>query len=251
MELLLNKEWYEEVQRHLSLPPFDQRFLFFSYAISRDNHIITKKETDTHVYMSLTTVTLKFNNALYTRHKNKEGLTWDKEKKKLKIWFGKQYYGLDHILQERILISFDVQWVADLCWSVRNLISNTVLQKIIAGTITTEEQIINAYMRTIGMGKHTFDPYQVRIASDQVAGSIRGLKPYLQYCTDPVKFIEHFSCNYMTQNMKNLATYAEKFNEKFSIDYTDEELEKILENYRKRVKQYSIEKQLNEILWLL
>lgn len=247
MELLHNKEWYEQVQTYLALPREDQRFLYYNYNISRDNHFISRKETDTHIYISLTRGKLCFNKSLYCRYDNVTGLTWDKEAKKLKVWFGKQYYSFDTIFEAKVLETFNLQWVEDLQWTIRNLITNTVFEKILQGKITTQEEIVKHYLRSISMGKYDFDIDKLIATASQV-GSIRTLKPYLQYCNDPVGFVEKYAVAYLTQDIKSLAEYGEKFDEKFDINLTPEENSELLQKYRLRSKQFMMERQIDQVL---
>ena len=148
LTFILNEDAYiKSYKEILELPIERQRRLFFARQL-HDVRYITKKETDTHIYWSCSEKKPKFyNNKLFFSHRNSQGMTYDKKKKSVKIWFGMRYSELPMELRRNVLETFDMYWVMQLSNGISSLISNTVFGKIIKGKINNAYEICQAYFK--------------------------------------------------------------------------------------------------------
>jgi len=145
--VLWGQESIDLMEKHKSDSPEKQRYDYYKnnlYTLS----YAKRKETDTHVYWSISKRTPRFENGrLFYSNNNSQGATYDKSTKKLKIWFGKNMYAFDNKLKEDILKYFKIDWY-DTLGHYKELMNASMLQKIINGKITNHRDYIKAYLKT-------------------------------------------------------------------------------------------------------
>jgi hypothetical protein len=143
-----------------------------------------RKETDTHVYWSLSQRQPRFENGrLFYSNLNKQGATYDKSTKKLKIWFDMNMYNFDERLKTDILKYFNIDWY-DTLGNHKELMNKSILQKMINGKITNHRDYIKAYLKT--------SPYKNMAVSVELFyktfkdgyRSAKSSRKFLEYSTD-------------------------------------------------------------------
>ena len=137
---------YDAMQQLLNEPVEMQRYNFYNhkcyvYAIGQS------KETDTHVYFSIQEFTPHFNKKLFFLRKTREGATYNKQTKELKIWFDKQFYALTNNMQEAILSFFKLDWFKSVDPNLHCLLNNGILKRMVKGKITNPEDFAKAVLK--------------------------------------------------------------------------------------------------------
>jgi len=79
---------YQKMQEYLNEPLEKQRYRFFTGSVYTFV-VVDKSETDTHVYYGQNEYKPMFNNGLFYKRINRNGMTYDKQAKKVKFWYGK------------------------------------------------------------------------------------------------------------------------------------------------------------------
>jgi hypothetical protein len=182
----------------IELPPDRQRRFFYGNLISSFEYI-TRKETDTHIYWAVSNKIPKhYNNKLFYHHKHTQGVTYDKQTKNVKIWFGEKYYNLSNIIIHDIYKVFKIDWINTVPMNIQTLINNTIFTKIIKGKITDLRGLCLAYFKT--------SPYKHRDVNVDLF-----IETFTKNMVSPKAFTEYFliaeDCNDML---------------KFIIDNTDQ-----------------------------
>jgi hypothetical protein len=246
LTFILNEDAYiKSYKEILELPIERQRRLFFARQL-HDVRYITKKETDTHIYWSCSEKKPKFyNNKLFFSHRNSQGMTYDKKKKSVKIWFGMRYSELPMELRRNVLETFDMYWVMQLNNGISSLISNTVFGKIIKGKINNSYEICQAYFKVA--------PYKAKNVDLELFTDV-----FSKLDMSPKSLSNHFmvaiDCNVLLQQVKEKATNGFYFNtyidflvEKASIlnkevdfNISNEEADKLCQEYNKIIKRDDI-----------
>jgi hypothetical protein len=246
-----HKSGYEEMAEYCALPLKQQRFMFYYGAFLKECTTVDSKETDTHIYASVSQYKLKFGNKLFITRKNLEGYTYDKTTGKSKIWYGKQFYSLSVALQDRIFESLNICWAKEMDFNLRSLISNRTLDRIIKNKINSEADIVLDYLKTINLHKLSIDPVKLLSVCKHIefAYSLRSVRHLLKYCTDPAKLVENASINgTFSSYVYTVANFAEMFDEKYEPCLSDKEYQNIIEKYRQRCQEYKTELMLDKYL---
>lgn len=154
--ILEGNESLNESYKWLQAPLEIQRIQFYSSRIYKF-YYITKKETDTHIYWSLSVKTPMFmNDTLFYKRSTESGATYEKSTRKIKIWFGNHINKLPSQIKEDILLSF-APWMMDTTPSIGSLMNNTIFSKVISGKITSVEGIVSDYIKTSPYKKMDID----------------------------------------------------------------------------------------------
>ena len=246
LKFIANEDGYQS--RYLDILELDnerQRRLFYGSRLYSINYV-TRKETDTHIYWSLSNKEPKlFNNKFFFAHKNLQGVTYDKKTKSIKIWFGQKIYELERTIVDDILNTFDCRWVHSIPLSINKIISTTIFKRILKKKITTQEEICRDYFKVspfkdkevdIDLYIKTFENYQ---------GSTKAFNKYFtiaQDCNVMLKFlvdnnyVQAYS-NYLIEELVNSAIILDKpIDFKMSID----ELLKLNDQYGEYIRQQDI-----------
>jgi hypothetical protein len=171
------------LEMNKSNSPEKQRYDYYKnklYVLTYAN----RKETDTHVYWSISHRQPRFENGrLFYANQNKQGATYDKATKKLKIWFGTSMYQFDPRLKADILEHFKIDWY-DTLGNHKELMNASMLQKMINGKITNHRDYIKAYLKTSPYKKMDVS---VELFYKTFKGGYRTAKAsrkFLEYSTD-------------------------------------------------------------------
>ena len=72
-----------------------QKLRFYQGSLYSFNYA-TKKETDTHIYWSVSNKKpMLENEKLFFKHENLQGASYDRKTAKVKIWFGRKFNNMD------------------------------------------------------------------------------------------------------------------------------------------------------------
>ena len=93
--VLWGQDCIDLLEMNKSNSPEKQRYDYYKGTLYGLTYA-TRKETDTHVYWSISNRQPRFENGkLFYTNNNSQGATYDKSTKKLKIWFGSNMYAFD------------------------------------------------------------------------------------------------------------------------------------------------------------
>ena len=88
IKYLQGLEEFQKFREQQKQPEHIQRFLYHSQKLY-NFRLVNRKETDTHIYWSVNIYKPMFNNnKLFLLRQKDCGVTYDKEKKTIKSWFG-------------------------------------------------------------------------------------------------------------------------------------------------------------------
>lgn len=123
-----------------------KRLKYYNHGVPQFS-FATKKEIDTHIYWSICTKNPMFENGkLFFKHHTHDGATYDKEKKTLKIWFGKRLINLDYNVKSNIIAQF-IPWLDHDNNNILIMINNSILNKIVKGKINSDQEIVAEFCK--------------------------------------------------------------------------------------------------------
>lgn len=176
----------------LELSPDRQRRLFYGNRIYSFEYI-TRKETDTHIYWAINNkIPRYYNNKLFYNHKHTQGVTYDKQTKVIKIWFGEKYYNLANSIKDDIYDVLKIDWLKTIPVNIHTLINNTIFSKIINGKITDLKQLCLAYFKT---SSYRHRNVNIDLFIETFTRNMVSPKAFTEYfliasdCNDMLKFI--------------------------------------------------------------
>jgi hypothetical protein len=151
----------------------------FSYA--------TKKETDTHIYWSVSgKKPMLENDKLFFKHENLQGASYEKRTKKIKIWFGKKFNTMDAMLSTDILNTLvpwylhvhDANVITGSHNNYLNIMTNEILNKMVKGTIKDTKGIVDAFCKYNPYRKFNLDTAKIDyiMSNSQAYFNIRSFK---------------------------------------------------------------------------
>lgn len=147
IKILANEEGFNHMTEVLSYSESKQRRLWFGRGLYPVNYI-SKRETDTHIYWGeVHRVPMFQNNKLFYKYNNTGGISFDKEKKTLKIWFGKRLGNLSSAIRKDIYKHFNIDWLSAVNETSSHIINQSLLQRIIRGKITNPRDLAKAYLK--------------------------------------------------------------------------------------------------------
>jgi hypothetical protein len=228
-----------------ALPLPLQRYKFYKGDLYPFN-VINKKETDTNIYWSLTIKTPRFeNNRLFYLSKNKSGVTFDKAKKTIKIWFGHNITTLEHDIMPDIIKTFQLDWFSNMSNSLKTLLNNTMLQNCIKGKITNPRDYVKAYLKT--------SPYKnldisvelfYKTFSDTRIGSPKSYKKTILYSVNPNESLEYigrtFNQSSINSTIYDLFNQAELLDRKVNIKWSESRMKEIHKEWTRELMSIAI-----------
>ena len=241
---LAGKDTYDKLYKFMLEQDIEyQKLQFYKGKIYPFNYL-QKKETDTHIYWQAVAKTPMFeNNVLFYRHQAMEGATYDKKKQTIKIWFGKHYNRLRPDLQDDITSTlvpwFNKSLKNHICFN--QMITNTILQRMVKGTIKSRVDIIKSYLK--------YNPYkQFELNAQKIAHvysngpgytDIRSMKHAFLASKHPNDIVNYMFDNMHTfymhvQDWENLAKLALSIGEEFDVNWDKEERNKRFVYYRRK-----------------
>jgi hypothetical protein len=132
----------------LNLPESMQRIMYYQGKTETFLYC-SKNETETHIYWSVSEMKPRFENGklFYTRN-SKGGITCDKAKKSIKIWFGHRFLTLHHAVRLDLFKHFECEWVFEVGDSLSSVLNVSLINRIIKKRITNPRDLCKAYIKT-------------------------------------------------------------------------------------------------------
>ena len=191
--ILYNLDAYLTLQNVMTQSLERQRYMFYSNKVWPIN-VGMKYEKDENLYYMDKHLKPAFNNKIYTKSQNKSGMSYNKETKELKVWFGQQFYNLPSAFQDDFMNQLNAEWWISMPFYMRNLTNNTITKNIIKGKITNPRDLIKAFAKQSFGNKHGNISYELlyKIFSHQNAGSLRQCVVDAKYCTNVNQYFEQY-----------------------------------------------------------
>lgn len=147
IQILANEDGFNRMNEVLSYSAEKQRRLWFGRSLYAHNYV-AKRETDTHIYWAEVNRTPMFeNNKLFYKYKNSSGISFDKEKQTMKVWFGKKFNDLSLTIINDLYAHFKIDWLSAVNDTSRYVINQSLMQRIIRGKITNPRDLAKAYLK--------------------------------------------------------------------------------------------------------
>jgi hypothetical protein len=208
-----------------------QRYLFYKgeiYGFSTTN----RKETDTHIYWCNSNRVPRFeNNRLFYLNSNKAGVSFDKEKKTIKIWFGNSIQMLEGTILPDIISFFKLDWFDAMSYSLKTLLNKTMLQNMIKGKITNPRDFIKAYLKTSPYKNLDLSPelfYKTFTIHEH--NSPKGFRKHILYATNPNEGLEYVAAQKTTMynsQLEDLFSQAEMLNKKVNLKWSEARMKEV------------------------
>jgi hypothetical protein len=242
-EIISGQESYDQHKEMLEQSPEMQRFNFYTQKVYNFTYI-NKKETDTHVYWSVSEKTPRFENErLFYLHKNTQGVTYDKQAKTIKIWFGLTPQKLTHIMLDNIVKHFNIDWYENLSQSLLTLLNKTMLQNMIKGKITNHRHYVKAYLKTSPYKKMDISIelfYQV--FTHNASNSPKFYRKVIEYSTDPNHALELIKehGDYISHNITDLYAQAAILNRKVNPKWSTARFKEVHNEWTREIMSMQI-----------
>ena len=236
--IIQGKESYDQHKFLLEQNVDYQRLKFYKGVIYAFN-FVNKKEIDTHIYWSSCHKKPMFeNNKLFYKSETLHGATYDKQTKKFKIWFGKNFNRLDSAITEDIFktMSWDIPNSSYLC-----LITNGILNKLSTGKVKSTQGIIDAFCKYNPYRKFNLDTEKLdKILSDNNSFiNLRDYKHLFLASDNPNDVIDYMHDNMSTfyvkmHEMQQISSIALSIGKTVDINWSSEYISEMLNRYHEK-----------------
>jgi len=237
--VLWGQDSIDLMEKHKSDSPEKQRYDFYKgnlYPITYSN----RKETDTHVYWSISNRQPRFENGkLFYSNQNSQGATYDKSTKKLKIWFGTNMYQFDERLKLDILKFFGVDWYITL-GNHKSLMNASMLQKMINGKITNHRDYIKAYLKTSPYKKMDVSVELFYKTFKDGYRSAKGSRKFLEYSTDINHALEMLQSPLENHILHDIYDQAAMLNRKVNPRWSDKRMKEVHTQWTRDIMEIEI-----------
>lgn len=237
---LAAKDLYDQQYKFIIEQNTDyQKLQFYQGSVYSFNYT-TKKETDTHIYWSTSNKKpMLENDKLFFKHKNIEGASYDKETKKIKIWFGKKFNHIDSIMSSDILktlvpwyeVNTNLDFMNGNHNSYLNMMTNEILNKMVKGTIKDTKGIIDAFCKYSPYRNFNLNTKKIEFIINNSSGywNIRNFKLIFLASKEPNDVINYIHKNLSTHYVKldeliNISRVALSIGQNIDINWSHEEL---------------------------
>ena len=224
--VLWGQDCIDHMENIKAYSPETQRFKFYSGDIVAAIYA-KRKETDTHVYWSISHRTPRFENGrLFYSHKNSQGATYDKATKKLKIWFGTNMHAFDSRLKHDILKFFNIDWY-DTLGNHKELMNASMLEKMIKGKITNHRDYIKAYLKTSPYKKMDVSVELFYKTFKDGYRSAKGSRKFLEYSTDINHVLEMLQGETMNHIIHDLYEQAAMLDRRVNPKWSEKRMNEV------------------------
>ena len=220
----------EKMEEYKAMSPDVQRYLFYKgeiYGFSTTN----RKETDTHIYWCNSNRVPRFeNNRLFYLNSNKAGVSFDKEKKTIKIWFGNSIQMLEGTILPDIINFFKLDWFDALSYALKTLLNKTMLQNMIKGKITNPRDYIKAYLKTSPYKNLDLSPELFYKTFTNEPNSPKAYRRYILHASNPIEaleFIEKQRNTIYNSQLEDLFSQAEMLDRKVNLKWSEARMKEV------------------------
>lgn len=211
----------------------------------------SKKETDTHIYWQVVNKKVMFeNDTLFFRHEALSGATYDKKKRNIKIWFGRNFNLMDKSIVDDILKTF-APWFDREAKNTSiyiSMITNTILNRIIKGKVNTNEEIIKSFCKYAPYKDFNLDVKKLDYVFSNASMhlDIRQLKNIFKASKNPNDVVQYLHDNihsfyWNIHNWDEISKLALSIQEKFDINWDQDTMTE------KRMKFFELSEKLMNI----
>ena len=232
---------YSEYITIINADPEYQRLMFYDRRVSTLGYA-TRKETDTHVYWSVSEKKPHYyNDKLFYKHNNTTGVTYDKKTKKLKVWFGLHISTLDGDVIKDILDYFNADWYLDLNYGIRSLVSNTIFNHIVNGKINCPEEICIAYLKTAPYRNREIDINLFCKVFQKGDTTSKGFSQWFVVAKDCNDLLNHLlKYGFATYQLENIVLRCSALNRKLDFSKSPNYLVDYCKNYQSEIDKQKI-----------
>ena len=244
-EIIEGQADYDRYVAFLEMPQELQRFNFYRNKIN-PFWIVQKKETDTHVYWSSSEKKPRYeNNRLFCTHVNKGGVTYDKEKKTIKIWFGQTPTTLSPTVLVSVIHHFKIDWFMAMSTSLKTLLNKTMLQNMIKDKITNPRDYIKAYLKTSPYKKMDVSPelfYKTFIDISKSDTSPKFYRKILEFSTNINHALELISEQgpYLNHNITDIYEQAAVLNKQVNPKWSKARMKEVHTEWTREIMAIEI-----------
>lgn len=230
--IIYGEEGLAKMEEYKAMSPDIQRYLFYRNEI-HGFMTSNRKETDTHIYWCNSNRVPRFeNNRLFYLNSNKAGITFDKEKKTISIWFGCSIQTLQStVILNDVIRFFKLDWFNHMSHSLKTLLNKTMLQNMIKGKLTNPRDYVKAYLKTSPYKNLDLSPelfYKTFMENNH--NSPKGLKKYILYVTNPNEGLEHVAKQNSTMyngQLEDLFSQAEMLDRKVNLKWSETRMKEV------------------------
>ncbi len=221
----------EKIKDVLKFDKARQRYFFYMDKLEKGPWITSNySEDDNKICYSESQVSLKMGAALYLYRTSKKGFTYDKQTKKITMWFGSII--LKMIQLDKFLIAINKEWTVNEGFS--EWITKTLLEHILSNKITNPKQACKFILKQSRI--------ECSIESLRYYIKRHGSKAHLLSLKDAVLNINVFleDKNDMLRINKDLVQQAKALNRKFDLTWSKSRLETEHQNWTRELMSMEI-----------
>ena len=219
-----------------------QRYLVYQQKL---NHafVLQKKETDTHLYISNCEYKPMFNKKMILIRKPMTGLTYDKAKKTVKLWFGKKPKDTA-VCVGHLLKHFNIEWYNTLyAGAFYETLTQSLLQRIIRGVITNPRDYAKAILkghknlRETGLSAESLFKYLCSSVS-------LGVQTFLFYCPafkNPNQLVDLITGSKLNWRVADMVKQARILDKKIDLNWSEKRLDNEHTEWTRLIMQYEID----------
>ncbi len=229
LDIISNQESYDNSIEYINSSLEMQRFAYYKQKAFPFTYA-TRKETDTHVYWSLTEAKPRFeNNRLFYSRNNRYGATYDKTKNDFKLWFGKPAYEIPGVLMSDIIAFFKLEWYISMSSSLQSLLNATMLKNMVKGKITNPRDYVRAYLKTSPYRKMDVSvELFYKVFNNGNINSPKAFRKILEHSTNVNHAIEFLSQNsYLPHNVRDLYDQAAILDRKVNPKWSEARIKEV------------------------
>jgi hypothetical protein len=242
LDVISNQESYDKSIELLNSSLEMQRFSFYKQKAYSFTYA-TRKETDTHVYWSLTEAKPRFeNNRLFYSRNNRYGATYDKAKNDFKLWFGKPAYEIPGTLMSDIIAFFKLEWYVSMSSSLQSLLNATMLKNMVKGKITNPRDYVRAYLKTSPYKKMDVSvELFYKVFNNGNINSPKSFRKILEYSTNVNHVLEFLGeTSYPQHSINDLYDQAAILNRKVNPKWSDARKKEVHSQWTRDIMEMEI-----------
>ena len=240
IKYLSGLEELEKFREQQKQPEHIQRFLYYSQKLYTFR-LTTKKETDTHIYWSANVYKPMFNNnKLFLLRQKDGGVTYDKEKKTIKSWFGNKI-SKDYVITIDIISHFKIEWLDNIEHFFNETATASLLQRCIRGKITNPRDYVKAVikgkknLRESGVSPEMLYKFYSRDVKSSHIHSVQNIIYKLTAFTNPDKYLELAMDGSLGYHMEDMIRQARILNKKINPSWSVKRLNQVHSDWTREI----------------
>lgn len=246
--IIFGQNAIDTMANYKNMPAEIQRIHYFQGKIITARYA-SRKETDTHIYWSLSEAKPMFENGkLFFKRDSKQGASYDKTKRSIKFWYGHKIYAISTELKEDILKFFQSEWVLAMSFNLQSCVTTSLLNRIIKGKITNPRDFCKAYMRvsylrTVNVSPElfykTFNNPEARYLRHPQA-----YKTHFLHATEPdavLKLIvDEGKMGILSSEFEDMVAQAAMLNKKYNPIWSDKRIKEVHQEWTRELMEIEL-----------